>query len=176
LAEAPAWLGAVYAVRRERTTDLVWTTIDTLQKEGKPVSITSVEAVSRHLDPLGKGVSQSALLHNLEARHYEAHRTWKGGRSKRATPHGRLSEPATSKCDRDLARARQPYLRLSKRDIVERVLAVEQACAEHEQALAAYRRRPLRMDAARRPSMTGRTLHPLRRVGYRGASPARNEH
>jgi len=91
-----------------------------------------------------------------------------------------LSEPATAKRDRDLARARQPYLRLSKRDIVERVLAVEQACAEHEQRwlrtaddLFAWM---LLVGSLAGPSMTGRTLHPLRRVGYRGASPARNEH
>ena len=44
LAEAPAWLGAVYSARRERTTNLVQTSIDTLQKQEKPVSITSVVA------------------------------------------------------------------------------------------------------------------------------------
>ncbi len=65
--------------------------------------------------------------------HYEARRTWKGGRSWRATPRGRSSEPASVKRDRDLSRARQRYLRLSKRELVERLLAVEQACAEHEQ-------------------------------------------
>jgi len=110
--------------------------MDTLHasKEGKPVSITSVEAVSRQLDPLGKGVSQNALLHNLEARpHYEAHRTWKGRTLQEGNSAWSLVRASHRKRDRDLARARQRYLRLSKRDIVERVLAVEQACAEHEQ-------------------------------------------
>jgi hypothetical protein len=36
------------------------------------------------------------------------------------------------KRDRDLSRARQRYLRLSKRELVGR-LAVEQACDEHEE-------------------------------------------
>ncbi len=134
LAEAPAWLGAVYSARRERTTNLVQTSIDTLQKQEKPVSITSVVAVSRLLDPLGKGVSESALLHNPEARaYYEAHRTWKDGRSGRAIPRGRASEPTHVKPDRDLGRARQRYLRLSKGELAKRLLAVEQACAEYEQ-------------------------------------------
>lgn len=134
LPEAPAWLGRVYTARRERTTDLVRTSIDALQKEGKPVSITSVVAISRQLDPQGRGVSESALLRNPEARaHYEAHRTWTAGHSQRATPRSRTSEPMRVKPDRDLARARRRYLRLSKRDLAERLLAVEQACAEHEQ-------------------------------------------
>jgi hypothetical protein len=133
-AEAPAWLGAVYSARRERTTDLLRTSIDTLQKQEKPVSITSVVAVSRQLDPLGKGVSESALLHNPEARaHYEAHRTWNGGRTGQVITRGRASEPTRVKPDRDLARARRRYLRLSKRELAERLLTVEQACAEYEQ-------------------------------------------
>jgi hypothetical protein len=134
LAEAPAWLGAIYTARRERTADLVRTSIETLQKERKPVSIASVVAVSRQVDPLGKGVSESALLHNPEARaDYEAHRTWKGGRRGRVPPRGRSSAPMSVKPDRDLTRARLRYLRLSKHELVERLLAVEQACAEYEQ-------------------------------------------
>ncbi len=134
LAEAPAWLGAVYSARRERTNNLMRTSINTLQNEGKPVSITSVVTISRQLDPLGKGVSESALLHNPEARaHYEAHRTWKGGRPRRAIPRRSSSKPMSVKRDRDLVRARQRYLRLSKRELIERLVAAEQACAEHEQ-------------------------------------------
>jgi hypothetical protein len=134
LGEAPAWLGAIYTARRERTAHLVRTSIETLQKERKPVSIASVVAVSPQLDPLGRGVSESALLHNPEARaDYEVHRTWKRSRSGRVAPPGRSSEPTSVKPDRDLTRARLRYLRLSKRELVERLLAVEQACGEHEQ-------------------------------------------
>jgi hypothetical protein len=132
--DAPAWLRTVYSARRERTTQLVRMSVDALQKEGKPVSITSVVAVSRRLDPQGKGVSESALLHNPDARaHYDAHRTWTGARTGRGMPRERASQPARVKLDRDLARASQRYSRLRKRDLVERVIAAEQACAEHEQ-------------------------------------------
>jgi len=127
-------LGAIYTARRERTTKLVRTSIEALQKDGKPVSITSVVAVSRLLDRQGKGVSESALLHNPEARSdYEAHRTWRGTHVGRATLRSRASQPTRLKHDRDLARARQRYLRLSKGDLVERLLAAEQACLEDEQ-------------------------------------------
>jgi hypothetical protein len=60
LPDAPAWLGNVYAARRQLTTDLVRMSIDALEKEGTPVSIAAVVAVSRHIDPSRKGISESA--------------------------------------------------------------------------------------------------------------------
>lgn len=132
--EAPAWLGSVYAARRQRTTDLVRSSIDALEKEATPVSITSVVAVSRQLDPQGKGVSESALLRNPDARAlYEANRAWGGIRPRRSTRRGRKREPISVKPDRDRGRAAKRYMRLTKGDLVERLLVAEQACCEHEE-------------------------------------------
>jgi hypothetical protein len=131
LPEAPPWLLAVYSARRERTMELVRMSVEALCKDGKAISISSIVATSRALDPAGQGISQSALLQNREARaHYEAHRTWSGQHPKRAP--ARAGDVARVKLERDLGRARQRYLRLSKRELAERLLATAQACAEYE--------------------------------------------
>jgi len=129
-------LGLVYAARRQRTVDLVRASIKTLQTEGASISLASVAGASRRVDPQGKGVSESALLHNAQARAcYEEHHTWVGGPHKRVVASARQLPAAMAviKLDRDIGRARQRYLRLGKRELVERLLKAELACAQHEQ-------------------------------------------
>jgi hypothetical protein len=133
LPDAPAWLGDVYAARRQRTTDLVRISIDALEKDGTPVSITSVVAVSRHFDPSRKGISESALLRNPDARAlYDQHRTWKGTRRRRSTPQSRKPEPIRVKPGRNRGRAGQRYMRQTKGELVARLLVAEHACCEFE--------------------------------------------
>jgi hypothetical protein len=133
--DPPPWLRGVYDARRQRTVDLVRASIDALQASALPVSLSTVVSTSQRLDPGGKGISESAVLNNAEARlYYQAKRTWKGVGTRR-TPHTRRSRAAATrvKVDRDQSRVRQRYLRLRKDDLVERLVAAEQACAEHEQ-------------------------------------------
>jgi len=88
------------------------------------------------LDPKGVGVSESAILNNEEARaYYQQHRTWKRQRQSPA-----LSEESKVRKEsgpitltRDEKRVRQRYLRLSKPDLVDRLLAAERASANQEQ-------------------------------------------
>lgn len=134
--EAPSWLEEqVYAPKRQRTAELVKQAVDALLAEGSRVSLTSVATKSRQLDPEGTGVSESAILTNDEARaYYEQHRTWRGPRGRRSAAAGMPSDPAPVrvKPDRNVARVRQRYMRLSKQELTDRLLAVEQAYAEQE--------------------------------------------
>src|SRR5439155_11318720 len=48
-------------------------------KERQRISLASIAAHSKTIDPTGQGVSESSVLNNDEARTlYEQHRTWKG--------------------------------------------------------------------------------------------------
>jgi hypothetical protein len=136
--DAPAWLQAqVYAPRRQRTLDHVRQTVDTLVAANQPVSLASIAAMSKALDPEGRGVSTSAILGNTQARaYYERHRRWTPGR-RRVGP---LAPSASvnlvhlrRSLSRDVTRARQRYLRLRKAVLVERLLALEHAHAEQEE-------------------------------------------
>jgi hypothetical protein len=120
----------VYDPKRRRTVELVKRSVDSLVKDRKRVSLSTISARSRELDPDGKGVSETAILANEEARAcYEQHRSWKDGsrnRPRPATPHA-LSVSVGIKGDRDVTRVRRRYLKFSKADLVARLLAVEKA-------------------------------------------------
>jgi len=126
---APAWLAEkVYAPKRQRTITLVTQSVDALRESRQRVSLAAIAATSKRLDPEGRGVSESAILDNDEARtYYEQHRSWQGGRNKRARPITTVYPTTTGsiKPDRDEQRVRQRYLRMSKEALVERLMVVE---------------------------------------------------
>jgi hypothetical protein len=127
--EPHPWLEEkVYTKLRQRTVDLVKRSVDALLKDKQRVSLATVAAKSREVDPEHRGISESAILDNQQARaYYEQHRSWQGMRKKKAKPIV-VPSPSTSgqvKPDRDEQRARQRYLRMSKEALVERLLAVE---------------------------------------------------
>ncbi len=134
---APAWLAErVYRPKRQRTIDLVHQAIEALCREQARISLASITAKSKELDPTGAGISESAILTNETARaDYEQHRTWKQQRR----PSTSTQEPRkralvrSIKLRRDEERVRQRYLRLSKPDLVDRLLAAERSYTEQEQ-------------------------------------------
>jgi hypothetical protein len=136
--DAPAWLHEqVYTPRRQRTLDQVRQAVDALVIANQPVSLASIAATSKGLDPEGRGISTNAILSNAQARaYYERHRRWTPGRPRRgpSAPSAsvNLVRPHIS-LSRDVTRARQRYLRLGKSVLVERLLALEHAYAEQEE-------------------------------------------
>jgi hypothetical protein len=136
--DAPAWLQEqVYAPRRQRTLDHVRRAVETLVTARQPVSLASIAAMSKALDPQGGGISTSAILGNAQARaYYERHRRWTPGRRRVGplTPSPSVNlVRLRSRLSRDVTRARQRYLRLGKSVLVERLLALEHAHAEQEE-------------------------------------------
>src|SRR6266567_8683384 len=127
--EAHPWLEEkVYARLRQRTVDLVKRSVDGLRKDKQRVSLATVAAKSRELDPEHRGISESAILDNQEARmYYEQHRSWRGSSRKRAKPLVVASPtlPGVVKLGRDEQRVRQRYLRMGKDALVERLIAIE---------------------------------------------------
>jgi hypothetical protein len=126
----------VYLPKRRRTINLVHQSVEALCSEKARVSLASIAAKSRELDPTGAGISESAILTNEEARaYYEHHRSWK--RQRRLPTSSQKAEkriPTGSvKLTRDEVRARQRYQRLSKAALVDRLLAAERSAAEWEQ-------------------------------------------
>lgn len=134
--ESRPWLQEkVYGPKRERTVTLVKQAVDALVKDKKRVSLATVVAKSKELDPDESGISESAVLNNPEAKAYfDQYRSWKGSPRRNRTP----VEPAVSavsrpiKLDRDLARVRRRLMRQSKNWLVERVMTLEQGTGTEE--------------------------------------------
>jgi hypothetical protein len=136
--EPHPWLEEkVYAKLRQRTVDLVKQSVDALRKDKQRVSLATVAAKSKELDSEGngKGISESAILDNQEARaYYEQHRSWQGSSRKRAKP--LVVAPvqlSTVKPGRDEQRVRQRYLRMSKEALVTRLITAERTLAEQRE-------------------------------------------
>src|SRR5258708_26168684 len=126
----------VYAKLRQRTIRLVKQSVDALRKDKQRVSLATVAAKSRELDTEHRGISESAILDNQEARsYYEQHRSWRGSSKRRAKPLVVTSpaSPTTVKPGRDEQRVRQRYLRMSKEALVERLITTERTLAQRRE-------------------------------------------
>ena len=137
--EPHPWLEEkVYTRLRQRTIDLVKRSVDALCKEKRRVSLSTVAAKSRELDVegKGKGISESAILDNQEARaYYEQHRSWRGSSRQRAKPLvvALPASPGAVRPGRDEQRVRQRYLRMRKETLVERLITAERTQAEQRE-------------------------------------------
>jgi hypothetical protein len=100
--EPHPWLEEkVYAKLRQRTVDLVKQSVGTLLKDKQRVSLTTVAAKSKELDSEHRGVSESAILDNKEARAYYEPNLWSWPRQlrqERSSLAGMSSECASGIC------------------------------------------------------------------------------
>src|SRR6266571_7868878 len=137
MSEPHPWLEEkVYARLRQRTVDLVKRGVDALREDKQRVSLSTVAAKSKELDPEHRGISESAILDNQEARaYYEQYRSWRGSSKKRAKPLAVATSalPGVVKLGRDELRVRQRYLRMGKESLVERLITTERTLAEQRE-------------------------------------------
>jgi len=135
--EPHPWLEEkVYPRLRQRTVDLVKRSVDALHKDKQRISLATIAATSKELDPEHRGISESAILDNQEARaYYEQHRSWQSSPKKRAKPLvvAAPTSPKVVKPDRDEQRVRLRYLRMSKEALVERLITAERTLSERRE-------------------------------------------
>ncbi len=133
--EAPAWLKEkVYEVKKQRTATVVKAAVDALRAVNKRISLAAIAAISASVAPEGKGVSESAILTNVEARaYYNKHRSWKPPHSCAVAPVTQHAAVPRIKPGRDLNAVRKRYGRRSKTDLVAALIAVEEALVNAEQ-------------------------------------------
>lgn len=138
------WLLKYYQEKRQRTIRLVKAAVDHLVKEKQTVTIEAICHKSAEIDAEGRGVKKSAILENPEAHAYyreysTSYRNMqlpKRQGTKKATRRTADAQPLRIDPNRDVDRARYRYVQLTKAEIVERLLTVEQAYAEMHQQLA----------------------------------------
>jgi hypothetical protein len=106
----------------------------------KPVSLASVIAESKGIDPVRRGVSKGDILGNPDAKAY--HKSWKGSPRRKSAGSGVQGVAAVQRRidpNRDTARVRNRPARKSKDELVARVLELEQGFAvQEEQWLRLY--------------------------------------
>jgi len=135
--DAPVWLEAtVYEPKRQRTYELVKQAIDALVEQRKQdgmtrVSLATIIAKTKQQDSTGQGIAHTTILENAEAyAYYKRYRTAKKTTKQLTQKKAHSRTGLVIKPDRDLTRVRQRYLKLSREDLVEQLLSVEQQYAE----------------------------------------------
>jgi hypothetical protein len=134
--QAPTWLdAAVYEPKRQRTFEIVKRAVDALEEQRKQdgvtrISLNSIVALAKQLDPAGQGIAHTSILENEEAyAYYKKFRTTRPPKQHQPTPRKGATAPMI-KADRDQTRVRQRYMKWNRTELVNQLLSVEQQYAE----------------------------------------------
>jgi len=132
--EPRPWLQKHYQEKRERTIRLVKAAVDQLIKEQQTVTIEAICRKSVEVDPDHRGVKKSAVLENPQAHaYYRQHsNSYLVAQARKRTGKSAPVKAVPERIDprRDVDRARYRYLQMTKPELVERLLTVEQAYAD----------------------------------------------
>lgn len=132
------WLDIHYDKRKQRTLELVKLSVDTLRKQGKEVTISSVSNISKELDPDCKGIHPNTLRTNPEAHQYYS--KYNNSFKRKQIKKSKLKNSSNSynfediKMDRDLATVRSRYNKLTKSELIERLIQAEQYITDNRHA------------------------------------------
>jgi hypothetical protein len=130
----PTWLGdSVYEPKRKHSVDLVKQSVDMLinqRKQGSKtrISLATIVATSKQLDPTGTGVAHTTILENAEAyAYYKKYRTTSSKTVKRRNQHISvdMSEPDIAQ-DPAFAKRRQYYMTWRRAELVDELLRVRE--------------------------------------------------
>ncbi|UUZ96738.1 hypothetical protein LJK87_22195 [Paenibacillus sp. P25] len=130
------WLHEVHEKNKTRSFQLGKSAIDTLVKEGKSVTLNNIHNKSKDLDPAGKGIHSNTIKTNelLYAYYKEHSRTYKQRQTKKAPSRQNVIQVADLRRlspHRDLVHLRQKYMKLTKQELVSRLIQAEQFIAEN---------------------------------------------
>ncbi|MFJ7731435.1 hypothetical protein ACIQXF_06005 [Lysinibacillus sp. NPDC097231] len=132
------WLDKVHQQRKERSISIGIRTIDFLVSKGILVTYHNISHHSKAFDENQKGIHINTIKRNEELyEYYKKHsRTYriKNARKKPEKP-SKLDESTLRRIspNRDANNARKKYMQLSKAELVNRLIEVEQYVAENQQ-------------------------------------------
>ncbi|MEY9973490.1 hypothetical protein ABH966_003890 [Lysinibacillus sp. RC46] len=132
------WLDQVHQQRKKRSVSIGKQTIDFLVTQGIPVTYHNISEHSKAFDDKGKGIHMNTIKRNeeLHAYYQQYSRTYKVKNThKKSVMPSKFDETALRRIssERDINNAKKKYMQLSKEELVNRLLAVEQYVAENHQ-------------------------------------------
>lgn len=131
------WLSKVHQQKKDRSRDIGIRAIDALVKEETPVTLKNIEVKSKSLDPKGKGLHPNTIKTNEALyEYYKMHSTtYKIKQRKTKTVTSVVfdeSDLRNISPERNLANVRSKYMKLSKNELVERLIRSEQYMANNQ--------------------------------------------
>ncbi|QRG67401.1 hypothetical protein [Brevibacillus choshinensis] len=131
------WLRAVHEKKKTRSVQLGKSAIDSLVKEGKPVTLNNIHNRSKELDPTGKGIHPNTIKTNEELFDYYKQHSHTHKQRQTNKPPSSLNMPQDTHLrrinpNRNLVHLRQKYMKLTKQELVARLIQAEQFIAENQ--------------------------------------------
>lgn len=131
------WLDKVHQQRKERSVSIGIQTIDFLVEQGIPVTYHNISHYSKAFDDKENGIHINTIKRNDELyEYYKKHSSTykvKNARKKPEKP-STFDESTLRRIspNRDLNNARKKYMQLSKEELVNRLIEVEQYVTENQ--------------------------------------------
>lgn len=130
------WLHEVHEKNKARSFEIGKSAIDSLVKEGKSVTLNNIHNKSKEIDPVGKGIHPNTIKTNelLYTYYKEYSRTYKQRQTKKAPTRQKVIRAADLRRlnpQRDLVNLHQKYMKLTKQELVSRLIQAEQFIAEN---------------------------------------------
>jgi len=133
------WLKESHRKRRNRSIEIGIQAIDLLMKSGKPVTYTNIAEASKRTDPKGKGIHPNTIRTNTQLNdYYKQHSlTYK---QKENSKNVKLSlnkvieeiDFRKLKSNRNVDITQRKYMKLSKKELVHRLILAEQCIADNQ--------------------------------------------
>lgn len=131
------WLKDVHEERKQRSFQLGKQTIDALVAEGSSVTLSKIREKSKDIDPDNKCIHPNTVKSNEELyEYYKARsRTFKIQHTNRRTTSQGSFDTVFRRInpERDLTNVRHKYMKMSKAELVERLIQAEQFIAKNHQ-------------------------------------------
>jgi hypothetical protein len=129
------WLKVSHQKRSNRSVEIGKQAIDLLVKNGEPVTYTNVADISKVIDPEGKGIHPNTIRTNEQLYEYYKQNslTYKQKEnSKNVKPIlNNDIDYRKVKPNRNVDNAQRKYMKLSKKELVQRLILAEQYIAEN---------------------------------------------
>ena len=131
------WLKKTHQKRSNRSVELGKQAIDLLVKKGKPVTYTNVADISKEIDPEGNGIHPNTIRTNEQLYdHYKQHSlTYKQKENSKNVKFTLNTDMDIDfrklKPNRSIENAQRKYMKLSKKELVQRLILAEQYIAEN---------------------------------------------
>ncbi|KZR59357.1 hypothetical protein [Pseudobacillus badius] len=128
------WLKSVYEQRKERSIQLGIQAIDALVADETPVTLKNIQEKSKELDSNGKGIHSNTIKKNEELHsYYKQHSKTFKVRQKKKKPllDTTLDESYIRNLspDRNLSNVRTKYMKMTKEELVNKLIQTEQYVA-----------------------------------------------
>ncbi len=134
------WLENHYRKRKERTVELVIKSVDLLITNKRPVTLSNISKISKEVDYEGNGIHPNTIRGNPEAHaYYSEHsithkKTISRNKQKSKNKNCIISQNFENiKPDRDLAALQVRYKKMSKDELINRLIAAEQYIVSNNQ-------------------------------------------